>query len=70
VGTLYAVGRGKLPVESIPRLVAARDRQLSPNTAPPHGLYLMDVEYPPDDAHVWLDCSVFPPVKRFIESKQ
>lgn len=44
-GTLLDVGRGKLFLESIPQLFAARDRQLAPPAAPARGLFLMKVNY-------------------------
>lgn len=47
-GTLVAVGRGELGPGSVPTLLAARDRRLAPPTAPPQGLYLAGVDYPPE----------------------
>lgn len=46
VGTLLDVGKGRLTPEDIPRLFEARDRSLGGPTAPPEGLYLVEVEYP------------------------
>lgn len=46
VGTLLEVGRGKLRVEDIAGVFEARDRSRSGPTAPPEGLYLMDLKYP------------------------
>lgn len=46
VGTLLAVGKGRLKPEDIPGLFEARDRSLAGPTAPPEGLYLVEVEYP------------------------
>jgi tRNA pseudouridine38-40 synthase len=46
VGTLLDVGRGRLAVDDIPRLFDLRDRSQSGPTAPPHGLFLVSVEYP------------------------
>jgi tRNA pseudouridine38-40 synthase len=46
VGTLLDVGRGRLTPADIPKLFEARDRSRSGATAPPHGLYLIAVEYP------------------------
>jgi tRNA pseudouridine38-40 synthase len=46
VGTLLDVGRGRLTVDDIPRLFDLRDRSKSGPTAPPHGLFLVSVEYP------------------------
>ncbi len=44
-GTLLEVGRGKLEPEDILSILEARDRRLAGPTAPPHGLFLMEVEY-------------------------
>ena len=46
VGTLLDIGRGRLPVEEIDRVLETRDRSRGGPTAPPHGLYLVSVEYP------------------------
>jgi tRNA pseudouridine38-40 synthase len=46
VGTLIEVGKGRLRPDDIPRILAARDRSQSGPTAPPEGLYLVEVEYP------------------------
>jgi len=45
VGTLLLVGRGKLPPEEIERIIARKDRGFAGPTAPPQGLYLVNVEY-------------------------
>lgn len=45
VGTLVEVGRGRRPAEDLPRLLAARDRNLAGPTAPARGLCLSEVEY-------------------------
>ena len=45
VGTLLEVGRGKRTVESISELIESRDRRLAGETARPHGLCLLWVEY-------------------------
>ncbi len=50
VGTLVDVGRGKLSPDDIPKLFALRDRSKSGPTMPPHGLCLVEVEYP-DSIH-------------------
>lgn len=45
-GALMAVGSEQQPVEWIRDILGARDRTLAGVTAPPHGLYLVDVGYP------------------------
>ena len=45
VGTLVAVGMGRLAADDIPGLLEAADRRLAPPTAPPHGLFLVHVQY-------------------------
>ncbi len=46
VGTVVDVGRGSLPVEDIPCILASRDRAQAGPTAPANGLYLVEVLYP------------------------
>lgn len=46
-GVLLAVGTGERPVEWVPQLLAARDRTVGGVTAPPDGLYLVEVRYEP-----------------------
>jgi len=46
-GALLEIGRGERPVDWIDALLAARDRTRAGVTAPPDGLYLIRVEYPP-----------------------
>lgn len=45
VGTLVAVGQGKLELEDVARILASRDRRQAGPTAPPQGLFLAKVEY-------------------------
>lgn len=45
VGTLVAVGKGKLAPESIKGIIEARSRAAAAMTAPPQGLCLVKVEY-------------------------
>ena len=45
VGTLVAVGQGVLTPEDVKELLKMRDRTLAPPTAPPFGLYLLQVYY-------------------------
>lgn len=49
VGALAEVGRGALPVDSIPALLEARDRRLAPEPAPAAGLTLWRIRYAQDD---------------------
>jgi tRNA pseudouridine38-40 synthase len=45
-GTLVEIGRGKIPPERIPDILAARDRTAAGPTLPPEGLCLMWTKYP------------------------
>ncbi|MDQ3045266.1 MAG: tRNA pseudouridine(38-40) synthase TruA [Chloroflexota bacterium] len=49
VAALVEVGRGKRPVDSIPLLLASRDRRQGCGTAPAHGLILWRVGYGEDE---------------------
>lgn len=46
VGALVVIGRGEYSESWMAELREARDRRRGPATAPPHGLYLVDVTYP------------------------
>lgn len=46
VGSLMAVGYGRSEIGWIEQLLAERDRTRAAETAPPHGLYLVEVDYP------------------------
>lgn len=48
VGTLLEVGEGKRSVADFEELILAKDRKKAGPQAPPHGLYLMEVGYPPE----------------------
>ena len=50
VGTLLAVGSGRKPPGWTAQVFAAKDRTLAAATAPPQGLYLVDVHYPSEFA--------------------
>lgn len=44
-GVLCEVGDGRKPVEWVAEVLKARDRSQASVTAPPHGLYFVDVDY-------------------------
>jgi tRNA pseudouridine38-40 synthase len=48
VGTLVEVGRGHWLPERVPQILASADRRQAGPTAPPNGLCLQWVKYPPD----------------------
>lgn len=45
-GVLMAIGSNKNPVDWIQEVLQAKDRKLGAETAPPYGLYLVQVGYP------------------------
>jgi tRNA pseudouridine38-40 synthase len=45
LGTLFDVGRGKMSVEEFKNLFDSNDRRLAGTTLPPHGLFLVRVDY-------------------------
>lgn len=45
VGTLVDVGLGKIAAQDVQRILQSKDRSLAGATAPPQGLFLMDVTY-------------------------
>ena len=47
VGTLVEVGLGKISAEKVPVILQSRDRSCAGATAPPRGLFLVNVSYPP-----------------------
>lgn len=49
VGTLKLVGEGKWTADDISEALAARDRTKGGPTAPPEGLFLTEVTYPPNN---------------------
>ena len=46
VGTLIEVGQGKRSVHDVRKLIESKDRSQAGFSAPAHGLYLADIEYP------------------------
>jgi tRNA pseudouridine38-40 synthase len=50
VGTLVSIGRGDHTAGDVLAMLHAKNRSVTPPIAPPHGLCLMEVGYPPDDA--------------------
>ncbi|HEY0794572.1 MAG TPA: tRNA pseudouridine(38-40) synthase TruA [Acidisarcina sp.] len=49
VGTFLDVGRGIIPAESLPWILATHSRKAAGPTAPARGLFLASVEYPRND---------------------
>lgn len=49
-GTLKLVGEGKWTADDLARALEARDRAAGGPTAPPQGLYFLNVRYPEQDA--------------------
>jgi tRNA pseudouridine38-40 synthase len=45
VGTLVEVGRGTRDIHWPAKVLAAQDRRAAGQTAPPHGLFLVSVDY-------------------------
>lgn len=48
VGTMVDVGRGFTSVQEFGDILLSRDRSRTGTAAPPHGLFLEDVHYPPE----------------------
>lgn len=46
VGLLIEVGKGKLSIEDVQKIIEAKDRKVAPPPAPPQGLVLKKIEYP------------------------
>lgn len=45
VGTLIEVSSGRIPLEAIPKILEAKNRDIAPAAAPSSGLFLMEVKY-------------------------
>ena len=45
VGTLVDVGRGIIPPDAIPEIIAKRNRLCAGQAAPPQGLHLVWIKY-------------------------
>lgn len=45
-GTLLNIGYGKITAESFREIIEAKDRRKAGKSAPAHGLFLTDIEYP------------------------
>jgi tRNA pseudouridine38-40 synthase len=52
VGTLVHVGRGRWTADDVRRILEAGERRLAGDTAPPQGLYLMEVETVVDEQRI------------------
>lgn len=46
VGTFVDIAAGRIPQNSLPEILTARNRMRAGPTAPAHGLFLVEVEYP------------------------
>lgn len=53
VGTLLEVGNGKLSKDDFRSIIEQKDRKFAGTSAPAHGLFLVDIEYP-EDIYVYL----------------
>jgi tRNA pseudouridine38-40 synthase len=49
VGTFVQIGAGRISPQAIPTILAARNRSAAGPTAPPQGLFLLEVEYKDPD---------------------
>ncbi|MCD4699160.1 MAG: tRNA pseudouridine(38-40) synthase TruA [Phycisphaerae bacterium] len=64
VGTLVEIGRGRWGAERIDRILASRDRRDAGPTAPPDGLSLMSVQYPPKGELLGADSAPDNPIRK------
>ncbi len=51
VGTMLEVGQGRMSVEEFQQIMRAKDRRKAGRSAPPGGLFLVEVGYPPEIIH-------------------
>ncbi len=51
VGTLMEVGRGRMSLDKFRSVIESQNRSLAGTSAPAHGLFLVDVEYPKELLH-------------------
>lgn len=58
-GVLIAVGSGKRPASWVNEILLAKDRRLGAETAPPYGLYLVEVSYPAEFGVIQLPLGPF-----------
>jgi len=50
VGTLLEVGKGKITVDDFRSIIELKNRGAAGTSAPPQGLFLVDIEYPEENA--------------------
>lgn len=50
VGTLLEVGKGKITIGDFRKIIELKDRGAAGTSAPAHGLFLIDIEYPGENA--------------------
>ncbi|MCR5625192.1 MAG: tRNA pseudouridine(38-40) synthase TruA [Lachnospiraceae bacterium] len=48
-GTLLQVGIGAIPAEDIPKIIMSKERENAGPTAPPQGLKLLEIKFPPKE---------------------
>lgn len=53
VGTLIKVGLGKISAKDFESIIVAKDRKVAGQAAPPQGLFLTKIVYPPE---IFVDC--------------
>lgn len=48
VGTMVEIGQKRMSLDQFEQIIQAKDRTVAGRAAPPNGLYLMEVTYPPE----------------------